>query len=186
MVIIICRISIDGIPHRRTHSSLNGSEEALIGAKSTFFFIIESIESHILQSTCILGGSKSIGDRTRSRYLSPLCCRITLRTIYRHTTFVELLSVTKHVFRHFAKVQIEVSSILMCIGLPLGIDKRIQQPKFNILNVSLLKVIGVKLSHQSSPMFHWIRKQTVTIKVGIKVIRATLIRVISKIKNTQC
>ena len=84
----------------------------------------------------------------------------------------------EHIFGNLTQVQIEIASIIIGVGFSVGIDERIKQPELYIFYICSFEIIGVKLSHQSSPMSFRIGKRTVMVQIGIKIIGTTLVRII--------
>ena len=92
----------------------------------------------------------------------------------------------EHIFGNLTQVQIEIASIIISVGFSIGIDERIKQPELYIFYICPFEIIGIKLSHQSSPMPFRIGKRTVVVQIGIKIIGTTLVRIIGQIEYIQC
>ena len=63
--------------------------------------------------------------------------------------------------------------------LQFGIHKRIKHPELDILNIGLLKVGIVYLTHDTAPSLLWVQ-QIAIIRINkdaIKIVRATLLRI---------
>ena len=186
MVVIVGRVVVDRIPYGSIHLALHLGEELLISFESSLFIIVQTVVAHILQSTATLCSSKGIGHGRLSRYLSPLSeCEI-VGTIHRHTTLIELLAIAQDIFRHLAKVDIEVATIFVGIRLLVAVDEWVHEPELQVFDVGLLKVVGIELTHHTTPMSSRVQQLTVVVYIGAEVIRTTLVRVVGNIENRQC
>ena len=115
VVVIIGRVSPYRIEDSLIGISTSSCKEVLIRSKLLFFLISQSIKADILFRTTTLWGCEGVSNRTLCWYFTPLCCCPWVTTVYRHTTLVELLTIFQYVFRHLSKVDIEVTTILVCI-----------------------------------------------------------------------
>ena len=99
MVVIVGRVGCPCL----TYAVLNVNllQEIGIGWVEPFFFVVETVETNVLQSAGTTGGSESVGLGSLNRYLAPL--RLGKRTgaAYRHATLIELLAITQNILADF-------------------------------------------------------------------------------------
>ena len=62
-----------------------------------------------------------------------------------------------------------------------GIDKGVEHPKLDILDVGCLEVVGIEFAHHAAPVLLRIVERSVGIEVGVEVVRASLVGIISKV-----
>ena len=125
--------------------------KVLIGIKHPLFLIIQTIETHVLLLPRTGCGGESVCLCGLHGNLTPLCGGVTACSIHWHTALVIFLTVAQDVLAHFSEVDIQVATISGGIGTVARIDEGVEQPELHILDVCLLEVVGVQLSHQSSP-----------------------------------
>ena len=184
MIIVVGRIRIDRIIDSLVYLSLNVAQ-VIIEIKVTLLLIVESIEAHVLQRPTSFSGSKGISHRALAGNPTPLGCDEILGTIHGHATLVKLLAVSQYVLAHLSQVKIKISAIVSGIGLLVGVEEGVEQPKLNILHVCGLEIAVVQLSHHSTPPALRIRQRAVHVQIGIKIIRAALRGIISQVEDTQ-
>ena len=105
---------------------------------------------------------------------------ICLRTVGRQPVFVCLASVFKHVFRHFAEIDVQVAPV----GRGLVINERIHQPKFQIFDIVRLEIGGFHAARDTSPLVLGVGQITVrAIAAYVHVVRTALTWVERQIKR---
>ena len=157
MVVIACRVVL---PCRAdavvSNHATYGVEPLTIGTILTFLIVSETIESHILLAARTRGGSKGIGLRGLLGNLTPLGGGKSLTAINGHAALVELLAITQNVLAHLTQIKIEITAILGSRTVLTGIDKGIEHPKLNILDIGLFEVVGIDTSHHAAPLRLWL------------------------------
>ena len=157
-----------------------------ICAIGSFFFICQTIETHILLLAGAAGGSEGVGLRSLHGNLTPLGCLKRRGAINRHTTLVELLAITQHILAHLTKVDIQLTTMFAGSTFLTGIDEGIEQPELYIFYIRLFEVGSLQLTHHTTPALGWITERTVAIVVKRQVVRTTFLRVISQVQDGQC
>ena len=100
-----------------------------------------------------------------------------------HATLIELLTVVEHILTHFAQVEIEVTGIVGGRSLLTGIDKRVEQPELNILDVGLFEVSSLELAHHTTPFRLWLAQRSIGIQVACQVVRTAFLRIVGQVKH---
>ena len=183
MVVVVGRV---GSPHT-AHAILDIHllQEVGIGREESLLFVVQAIETHILQGSRTTGRSKGVGLRSLHGNLTPLGLCERSRTTHRHAALIELLAVTQDVLADFAEVDIEVAAIAAGILLVVGIDEGVHQPELDILHVGLLEVVGVELTHHTTPTGQRAVEQALRRHICRQVIRATLLGIVGQVKDGQ-
>ena len=185
MIVVTGRVGKDAVEHRLVHLALNLVE---IGTLVEFLLLSigESVEAHILQGTAAAGGGECVGHCALGRNLTPLCIGKAVAAVHRHSTLVELLSVSQNILAHLSQVDVEVATIVGGISLILGVDEWVEHPELDVFHVGLLKVVGIQLSHHTTPVELRILKLSVRQQVvHIEVIRTRLRWIISQVEHAQ-
>ena len=135
MVVIVCRVV--GPYTANAVVDIDTLQEISIGRELSFFLVVQTIETYILQGSRATGSSKSVGLSSLHGNLTPLGLRKRASTTHWHAALIELLAVTQDVLANFTKVDVEVATqATSIIRLHfIGIDERIHQPEFDILDV---------------------------------------------------
>ena len=89
------------------------------------------------------------------------------------------------ILAHLTQVDEQVAAIVAGIALVLGIDKGVQQPELDILDVGSLEVVGVQLAHHASPPVVGIVQLTVKGNVRRQVVRASLLGIVCQVEHVQ-
>ena len=126
-------------------------EEVGIGRIAQLLVVRQTVESHVLLGSCTTGRGEGVGLCGLLGNLTPRCPAERSSTVDRHTTLVELLAVAQDILAHLTQVDEQVAAIVGSIALIAGIDEGVQQPELDILDVGSLEVVGVQLTHHSTP-----------------------------------
>ena len=119
------------------------------------------------------------------RNLTPLGGDIGLAAIHGHATLIKLLAITQDILTYLTEIKIQITAIITGSTILTGIDERIEQPEFDILDIGLFKVVSINLSHHSTPLGLGLTKRTIGIQVACQIIRATFLRIIGQIKHVK-
>ena len=135
MVVIVCRVV--GPYTANAVVDIDTLQEISIGWELSFFLVVQTIETYILQGSRATGGSKSVGLSSLHGNLTPLGLRNRTCATYGHTALIELLTIAQDILTDFTKVDVEVTTVAgTAFRLHfIGIDERIHQPEFDILDV---------------------------------------------------
>ena len=185
VIVVTCRVGKDAVEHRLVHLALNLVK---IGTLVEFLLlgIGESVEAHILQGTAAAGSGECVGHGALGRNLTPLCIGKAIAAIHRHTTLVKFLSVSQNILAHLSQVDVEVATIVGGISLVLGVDEWVEHPELDVFHVGLLKVVGIQLSHHTTPVALRVLKLSVGLQVvHIEVIRTRLRWIVSQVEHAQ-
>ena len=163
----------------------DGVEPLLIGTILPLLAIVQTVETDILQVARATTGGEGIGLRGLYRNLTPLGVGERTGAIDGHATLIELLTVVEHILTHLTQVEIEVTSIVGGRALLTGIDKRVEQPELNILDVGLLEVGGLEFAHHTTPFRLWLTQRSVGIQVVRQVVGTTFLGIICQIEHRQ-
>ena len=147
-----------------SHYRANAIQPLVVGTILLFFFIGQSVVARILLLARTCSGGKSVGLGGLYGYLSPLGGGKVLTTIHWHTALVEFLAVAQYILAHLAQVKVQVAGIIVSGTLLTGIDKRIEQPELDILDVGLLKIVGFYLSHHAAPLGFGVQQLSVAVQ----------------------
>ena len=112
-----------------------------------------------------------------------MCGGVSRRSVRRHAALIEFLTVAEDVLAHFAEVDIEVATVVGRRSLLTGVDKGVEHPEFDVLDVGCLEVVGVQLSHHTAPMLLRIVECSVVVEVRIEVVRSALVGVIGEVED---
>ena len=147
-----------------------------------FFFRGESVQADILQQTCTcrivecIDRTLLLGNFTPNRIID-----LRRIAIDRQSVLEEFLFIFQYVFRYLAQVKIQVSTCGLAV-----IDKRVEHPEFDIFDICRLEVALVYLAHHTSETLFRVLQCPVRIDViGIQVIRAAFLRIVSHVQNRQ-
>ena len=91
----------------------------------------------------------------------------------------------QHVLADLTEVDVEITCIVGGRTFLTGVDEGIEQPELNILDVSLFKIVGVKLTHHTTPLRLGLAQRTVGIKVVCQVIGAALLGIVGQVQDGQ-
>ena len=186
VVIVACRVGTPCLQERVVlHHGTNLIEPLGVCTKRTFLVVGQSIQAHILLLARAAGGGKGVGLRGLLGHLSPLCLHITRRTIYGHAALVELLAIAQHILAHLTQIDIQVAAVTGCGALLSGIDKGVEHPELDILDVRLLEVGDVQPAHHAAPFMCRVPQRTVGIEVGRQVIGAALLGIVGQVEHGQ-
>ena len=177
------RVSPDGVPYCLVDLSLHSLEEVLIRIEGLLLAVVESVETHVLQSAAALGGGEGIGDIGCCRHFAPLCEDIAVGAVDRHAALCKLLAIVEHIFRHLAEIDIEVTAVVAGIAGLTRVDEGIHHPKLHIFDVGCLEVVGVELTHHAAPVACGVVERAVGSKVGVEVVGAALVGVVGKVEH---
>ena len=186
MIVVVSRVSPDRVPYSLVDLSLHSLEEVLIGIEGLLLAVVESVETHVLQSAAALGGGEGIGDIGCCRHFAPLCEDIAVGAVDRHAALCKLLAIVEHIFRHLTEIDVEVTAVVAGIAGLTRVDEGIHHPKLHIFDVGCLEVVGVELTHHAAPVACGVVERAVGSKVGVEVVRAALVGVIGQVENGQC
>ena len=182
MVVVACRVFIDGIVGFGIDLPLHGVEVVGVDAIVTLVFVSQTIETNILLLTCTAFVGERIDHGLLAGHTSPSGLGIGGGGADGHTAFVEFLAVLQHVFADVAKVDVEVTSVVFAVR---SVDERVEHPELDVLDVAGLEVAGVHLSHHTSPAFLWVVQLGICVHVGVEVVRTALIRIVCQVQDTQ-
>ena len=183
VVVVVGRVVHDGVEHSRRDLPLDGREEVLIGLEGSLLFVVQTVETEVLAFTTAAGGGESVVLGGLDGNLSPMCEGEVLGAIHRHSTLVELLSVAQDVFAYLTQVDVEVATIFGGVVRSVGVDEGVHHPELDVLHVGGLEVVGVEFSHHTTPVLRRVVECSVLRKVGIEVVRSTLVGIIGKIEH---
>ena len=62
----------------------------------------------------------------------------------------------EHILTDLPKVDVEVACIVGGFSFLTGIDEGVEQPELDILDVGLFEVVGVELTHHTTPFRLWL------------------------------
>ena len=183
VIVIVGRVVHQYLSSTVVH--VDTTQEVRIGWLCQLLVVRQSVQSHILLGACSTAGGKGVGLGGLNGNLTP--CRIVKRigTINGHSTLIELLAITQDILAHLAQVDVQITTIATGIALVLGIDKGVQQPELDILHISSLEIVGVELTHHSSPAILGVAQPAVHVDIGSQVVRSTFIRIIGQVEHGQ-
>ena len=163
----------------------NAIQPLVVGAILLLLIISQSVVARILFLARTCGGGKGVGLGGLYGYLSPLGGGKVLTSIHGHAALVEFLSVAQYILAHLAQVKVQVAGIIGCRTILACIDKRIEQPELDVFDVGLLKVVGINLSHHTSPLGLGVQQLSVAIQRERQVVRSALLWIVGQIKYRQ-
>ena len=184
VVVVIVR-GVAGPRLTDTIVDIDGVEEIGISGKGTLFVVVQTIQTDVLSGTGSGSGSKGIGLGSLFGNAAPLCLGIGGRAVNGHTALVELLSVAQNILADFSEVDIEVATVFRGFRFGLAIDKRIEQPELDILDIGRLEVVGVELTHHAAPATEGLVQRTFLRDVGREVIGAALGGIVCQVEDGQ-
>ena len=155
----------------------------LIGAVIALLGIRQAIESHILQLARAARSGKGVSLRGLYGNLTPLGGDKRARAVDGHAALIELLTVAEDILAHLAQIDVEVAAIVGSRTFLAGIDKGIEHPELDILDVGLLEVGGFQPAHHSAPFCLGLSQGAVAVEVACQIVRATLLRVICQVQH---
>ena len=183
MIVVVGRVGIPGSPD--TVVDTDAVEEVGISRLLALLLVGQAVQTDILTGTRAAGSGKSIGLRRLDRYLTPGRTLERAGTVDGHATLVELLAVAQDILAHLAEIDVEVTAVVAGISLLRGIDKRVEQPELDILDVCRFKVVGIQLTHHTAPLSQRILERSVEIDIGGEVVGAALLRIVSQVQDGQ-
>ena len=183
VVIIICRVVVPGRPHTVVDGYM--AQEVRIGGIAALLLVRQSVQSHVLLGTGSASSGKGVGLGGLDGNLTPSRIVKRIGTINGHSTLIELLAITQNILAHLAQVDVQITTIATGIALVLGIDKGVQQPELDILHISSLEIVGVELTHHTSPAILGVAQPAVHVDIGSQVVRSTFIRIIGQVEHGQ-
>ena len=163
----------------------HGIEPLTVGTILAFLLVVKTIETHVLQLARTRGGGEGIGLSGLSRNLTPLGRRIGLTAIDGHATLIELLTVAEDILRHLTEVEVEIAAIIAGRSILTGVDKGVEQPELDILDIGLLEVVGVEASHHTAPLGLGLLQTSVGEEVAGQVIRAALLGIVGQVQHVE-
>ena len=186
MVVVACRVLTPSLTDTVVdHLGAHGIDPILVGTELLLFSISQTVIAHILQVSRTTSGGEGVGLVGLHRDLSPLGGGERVGTVDGHATLVEFLTVVQNVLADLTKVDVKVTGIVGGGSVLTGIDKRIEQPELDIFDVCLFKIVGIKLTHHTTPLRLGLLQRTVWIEVGRQVIRSSLLGVIGQVEHGQ-
>ena len=186
MIVVVGRVALPCRPDAVVSHCLRKGTEVGIAVEGLLLSVGESVVAHVLFLACPSSGGEGVGLCCLYRNLSPLCCCHTVCSVNRHSALVEFLSVAQDVLAHFAEVYVEVASIERCVGLVAGVDERVEEPEFHILDVCRFEVVGVELAHHSRPFCPWVTECSVGVHLCGEVIWTALRRIVGEVEYGEC
>ncbi len=184
MVVVVGRVGHPSLTDAVV-SHRHVAQEVGINSESPFLVIGQSVEANILQLTTATGSGKGIVLRGLHRNLTPLCLYELTGAIDRHAALVELITVTQDVLADLTQIDVEVTAILRGSTFLTGIDEGVEHPELDVLDVCLLKVVGVQLTHHTAPALRGIGQRTVSVQVSGQVIGSALRRIVRQVQDGQ-
>ena len=163
VVVIVGRVGGNGLVGGVVHHGADALQEGLVVAEAALLFIVQTIESHVLQCP-VAGVHKRIVLLRGGGNLTPLGGGVSVAAVDGQAVFVEFLSVVQDVLAHFSEVDIEFTSIgavVACVG------KGVHHPELYVLDVGHLEVVGVEFAHHAAPSHRWIGQRAVGIQVRV-------------------
>ena len=144
----------------------------------------QAVEAHVLVLARAAGGVERIGHAVLRGHAPPHGFRI-LRgvAVDGQAALVELLAVFEHVLAHLAEVDVKVAAHGR--GIVFILDKRIHQPKLDVLDIGIFKIARFQFAHHAAPAFGGIGQMSVFIKARVKVVRAALVGIVGKVEHIE-
>ena len=185
VVVVVGRVVHDAVEHGGRHLALNLPQEILIRIERALLFIVQAVQTHVLQGAAAARGGKGIGDRRLRGNLAPLRERIGVGAIHGHSALVEFLAVVEHVFAHLAEVDVEVAAIFVGVRLLVGVEEGVEQPEFDVFDVGGLEIGGFELAHHTAPVLRGVVEASVLREVGVEVVGSALVGIVRDVQNRQ-
>ena len=186
LVVVVCGVVEPCVADAVVGHGLCKLSEVGIAFKRLFFCVVESVVAHVLLLPCACCGGECIGLGGLDRYFTPLCGCKTAGAVYRHTAFVEFLSVAQYVLAHFTEVEVQVASKIRCVGAFASVDERVEEPEFHIFYICRLEVVGVELTHHASPFAVRVGKCSVGVHLCGEVIRTAFGGIVGEVEYGEC
>ena len=183
VVVIVGRVGVPCLAHAVLYG--HAVEEVAIGGIGTLLVVRQTVESDVLLGTGTAGSGEGIGLRGLDGNLTPLGLHEAPRTVDGHAALVELLAVTQDILADFTQVNAEVAAIQWSVGRHGRIDEGVEQPELDVLDVGLLEVVGVQLSHHTAPAILRVVQLSLARNIGTQVVRATLGGIVCQVEDGQ-
>ena len=163
--------------HLRVHFLSESRNVIRIGVCTVIFkekliLVIQTVKTKVLllTCTCLVGESAYRGRCFRHASPNGVLRLISLIVFaYRKAILKGFLSVFENIFAHVAKVDIEVATFPIRVGVG---ETRIHNPKLYIFYIGFLEIGVVNLSHDTAPTLLGVSELT----IGINLICADIIR----------
>ena len=182
VVVVTSRVFVDRVVGCSIHLTLHRVEVVGIDAVVAFVSIIQSIQTDILLRACAALVGEGINDRLFAGHTSPKGFDVGGGTIDGHSAFVCLLPVFQHILADVAQVEVEVTAISFVV---LGVDKRVEHPELDVLDVAGFEVAHVDFPHHASPTLLGVVQAGILVHVGVKVVRTAFAGVVSYVQDVQ-
>ena len=185
MVVIVGRVGLNTVEDFGSHLALNVVEELLISTIVPLFFIVETIETDILQQPGSSRSIEGIGRRCLCGHLTPLRRGVASVVVDGHAALIEFLPVTQNILAHLAEVDVQFATMLRSCAVAAAVDERIKHPELHVFDVGCLEIVRIELAHHASPGLSRIHQFSFRIQVGVQIVRSTLVRIESQVQNGQ-
>ena len=182
VVVIAGRVVVQRVEDSRSHLALHLVEIVGIDAVCPLVGVSQTIETDVLLLPCAALVGERVDYRLLAWHASPHRFCVSGSIADRHAALVVFLSVLENVLADVAEVDVEVTAIALVI---LSVDERIHHPELDILHIGIFEVTLIDASHHAAPSLLRAVQTSVVVHVGVKVVGATLLRIVGEVEHAQ-
>ena len=179
VVVIVGRVGGNGLVGGVVYHGTDALQEGLVVAEAALLFIVQTIESHVLQCP-VASVHKRIVLLRGGGNLTPLRGGVSVAAVDGQAVFVEFLTIVQDVLAHLSKVDVQLAAKGAVVA---GIGKGVHHPEFYVLDVGHLEIVGVEFAHHAAPSHRWIGQRAVGIQVRVEVIRTALLGIVGQVEH---